>query len=400
MLEQGLTHADVLQDAIDDVRSEFDQNKRILSFGEFIDVMMRHPTRHCRSSVQYIRDCFAHFGSSPRRRVWGMETHYGLFDATFERGRERMVGQERAQARVFGLLDNFVKGGRVDKLILLHGPNGSAKSTFIRAIARAMEHYSKSDEGALYRFNWVFPTEKLEATGSIGFNDRAVNKEKLATFAHLEEDLIDARMPGALGDHPLLLLPRVQRARVIDRALKRVEDDDFVPGDYLLRGELSHTNKMIFDALLTAYHGDLEAVLKHVQVERFFVSRRYRVGAVTVEPQMRVDAGVRQLTVDRSLQSLPPVLQNLTLFRARGRSRRRQPRPDRVRRPVQAPPRSQQVLAVRLRARRRLPRPAHRPPRSRPDGHRQRDLPRRLQADARVRLVQGPHRAGAPAVSA
>ena len=41
-----------------------------------------------------------------------------------------------------------------------------------------------------------------------------------------------------------------------------------------------------------AYGGDYLKVLRHVQVERFYISRRYQVGTVTVEPQMSVDAGV------------------------------------------------------------------------------------------------------------
>ena len=59
-------------------------------------------------------------------------------------------------------------------------------------------------------------------------------------------------------------------------------------------------------------------MLRHVQVERFFVSRRYRQAAATVEPQMAVDARARQLTMDRSLTSLPPALQSLTLYETQG----------------------------------------------------------------------------------
>jgi serine protein kinase len=59
-------------------------------------------------------------------------------------------------------------------------------------------------------------------------------------------------------------------------------------------------------------------VLKHVQVERYFISRRYRVGAVTIGPQLSVDAGERQITMDRSLQSLPASLQAVSLYETKG----------------------------------------------------------------------------------
>ncbi|MCA9625570.1 MAG: serine protein kinase PrkA, partial [Myxococcales bacterium] len=64
--------------------------------------------------------------------------------------------------------------------------------------------------------------------------------------------------------------------------------------------------------------GSLEAVLRHVQVERYFISRRYRQGAVTIGPEMSVDAGERQVTADRSLAALPTSLQATTLFEAHG----------------------------------------------------------------------------------
>ena len=90
------------------------------------------------------------------------------------------------------------------------------------------------------------------------------------------------------------------------------------PSDWILRGQLSHKSQQVFEALLSSYHGSYIEVLKHVQVERYFISRRYRVGAVTIGPQLSVDAMERQITMDRSLQSLPPSLQAVTLYEAKG----------------------------------------------------------------------------------
>ena len=54
-------------------------------------------------------------------------------------------------------------------------------------------------------------------------------------------------------------------------------------------------------------------MLRHVRVERFEISHRYRQGWVTVEPQLSVDATERQITADRSLVALPPSLQSVSL---------------------------------------------------------------------------------------
>lgn len=314
MSEQTVSALDSI---IGDVRAGFEANRRLLSFEQFIDVVLEHPTRHTRSAAQYLRDCILHFGVEEREHVWGKGPHFKLFDVPFDEGRERMIGQGQAQQRVFRLIESFVRSGRVDKLILLHGPNGSAKSTFIRRLMHALEVYSETDEGALYRFNWVFPVESLIDGSGIGFgNKRTASAPRLDTYAFLDPDQIGARLTGSLHDQPLLLLPAPQRQKLIESALAAHPDTakGFVLSELLARGDLSHTNRQIFDALLTGYRGDMASVLKHVQIERFFVSRRYRRSALTVEPQMRVDAGLRQLTADRSMNQLPPSLHNQTLF--------------------------------------------------------------------------------------
>ena len=87
---------------------------------------------------------------------------------------------------------------------------------------------------------------------------------------------------------------------------------------FMQDGDLSPKNRQIYDSLLAAYGGDYARVLRHVQVERYFISERYKIGAVTIEPQMSVDAHIQQVTADRSLSSLPPVLQNLNIFDTSG----------------------------------------------------------------------------------
>ncbi|HTL35990.1 MAG TPA: hypothetical protein VL326_22825, partial [Kofleriaceae bacterium] len=76
---------------------------------------------------------------------------------------------------------------------------------------------------------------------------------------------------------------------------------------------LSPRNRAIYDALLASYQGDYVQVLRHVRIERFEISHRYRQGWVTVEPQLSVDASERQITADRTLAALPPSLQTVSL---------------------------------------------------------------------------------------
>lgn len=298
----------------------FRRGNRVLSFGEYLELFAAHPARHGRSAPQYVRDMFAFYGTREVEHPWGPLTRFRVFDAPWAKpgveGREpRLVGHEKLQESIFRALLNFSREGRANRLVLMHGPNGSAKSTAAACILRALEDYSQRDVGAVYRFHWIFPSRKT-SRGSIGFGDGKPAHE-LESYAHLDDEDIDARLVIELRDHPLFLIPLDQRRGLIDQ----LWDEAGVPGrpsEWLYHGELSHKNKQIFEALLADYEGSITDVLRHVQVERFFISRRYRIGAVTLGPEMSVDAGVRQITADRSLSALPTSLQATTLFEAHG----------------------------------------------------------------------------------
>ncbi len=306
--------ADELQSIGQDVRDAYSRNRRVLSFDEFYALAQQNPAQYARNAAQYLKDVFDHFGSYEVDTPRGKVRRWKLFDAPFDGERDRLIGQEEVQAKVYRVLANFVRLGQINKLVLLHGPNGSAKSTFVSCIARALEHYSSLDEGALYRFQWVFPSEKY-GKGGIGFGGPGEDGGT-GSYAHLDEHLIDARLIDELRDNPLLLLPRERRLALFQSEAR--SGPRFILSDYMRDGDLNHKNKQIFEALLVAYKGDYLKVLRHVQVERFYVSRRYRAGAVTVEPQLAVDARARQLTMDRSLQALPPALQSLSLYEYAG----------------------------------------------------------------------------------
>jgi predicted Ser/Thr protein kinase len=308
---------DLLSDIGSRVKSAFVENRRILSFDEYLSLVAKDPTRHARSSAQYVRDMFDHYGTETVRAYDTEQTRYKLFDAPFDGGRERVAGQEMVQQDIYRILHNFERERSVSRLIFLHGPNGSAKSSIIACILRGLAAYSQTDGGALYRFNWIFPSART-TKGALGFGGEG-DLSSVRSFAHLRDDQIDARTRSELKDHPLFLLPVAERTRFLDTALERVgRAGDFTVPDYVRHGDLDHKSKQIFEALLAAYQGDYVRVLRHVQIERFYLSRRYREGLVTVEPQMSVDASLRQITMDRSVGSLPSSLSMVTMFEPSG----------------------------------------------------------------------------------
>jgi len=304
------------------VKAAFVENRSLLSFDEWVEAFAEAPRLHARGSAQYLRDVLDHFGSEERETPVGKVRRWKLFDLADPEPRLRVAGQEEVQAAIYRALGTFVRSGRVSKVILLHGPNGSAKSSIVAALMRGMEAYSRTREGALYRFHWVFPSERRLKGGGLGFGPR-VDAGDLSTYAHLEGEALDARLTCPMKDHPLLLVPRDERRRLLEEhcrptAREGAGETDFVLSEYLLDGELCHTCRQVHDALLSAAHGDWLKVLRHVQVERFYVSARYQQGAVTVEPQHFADAGYRQLTSDRTTAALPPALHALALFEPHG----------------------------------------------------------------------------------
>jgi len=319
------------------VEKRFLEGRRVLSFAEYLDLFAQDPVRYSRDASRYVRDCFDHYGSRTVTTPWGEFTRYNLFDLPWEpepapppsiRGptptsvpgarpplrRGALVGQEQVQEELYRVLSNFAREGRPNRLVLLHGPNGSAKSTFVACIMRALEDYSTLDQGALYRYSWVFPSTKT-VRGALGFGQEKGQGDKLASYAHLPDDQIDAKLLLEVRDHPLFLIPVAERRQLLEKILPKGAEP---PPDWILRGEQSHKSQQVFEALLSSYKGSYQEVLKHVQVERYFVSQRYRVGAVTIGPQMSVDAAERQVTADRSLSALPPSLQAVSLYEAKG----------------------------------------------------------------------------------
>lgn len=302
------------------VKTAFVEDRTLLTYGEWLEVMLERPAQNLRSASQYLKDVFDHFGVEARDLPQGRIGRYKLFDAPWAGGDGRVAGQEQVQQELYRLLSNFVRDGRVSKLILMHGPNGSAKSSLVRCLQEAMEQYSKAPEGALYSYAWIFPSEKI-VKSRLGFGDRVETtlQDPAGSYAHLSAEQIDARLPCEMRDHPIFLVPREERAKLVQQLQAEGKiPSDFVVSRYILEGDMSPRDRAIYDALLMAHDGDHAEVLRHVQVERFHVSLNYGRAVATIEPQMHVDAEARQLTADRSIANLPRPLQNVPLYELGG----------------------------------------------------------------------------------
>lgn len=321
---QSASSQEILRNIDQSIRKDFETNRRILSFEEYLALLSEKPEQQLRGSAKYILDMLDFYGKEPVVHAKEASSNeppiyrFRVFDSPIDGMAPKLVGQEEVQTEIYNTLQSFVRQGMNNKLILLHGPNGSAKTTLIHALMGGMNRYSQEPVGAVYRFNWIFPVDRL-TKGEMGIS-YTKEKSSLDTFAHLPEEAISARIPSDLKDHPFLLIPTEQRLDLLKGTLGEKTATKLwerLPY-YLTNGDLSHRNKQIFESLLSAYQGDYQRVLKHIQVERFYFSRRYRSGMVTVEPQLQVDAQYSQITMNRGVASLPPSLQTLNLFSLTG----------------------------------------------------------------------------------
>ncbi len=297
--------------------SEFKTQKRILSFQQFVETFAQNPVCLGRNAPQYLLDCYEYYGTEEVEGIGGPIDRFKIFDAPYDNGRDKLVGQEEAQHQIHEHLRMFAATSHANRMLLIHGPNGSGKSSFIDLIVRGLEHYSKLDQGVLYCFNWLF-TDRPEGKGSMGFGHADLPKD---TLAFVDDNLITCKIPCELRENPLFLIPMTERAQMLDTLIEADPDNKKLrrrlEAEYLREGDLSAKSKMIYEALLNANFGDWMKVMRHVQVERYFISRRFGVGASVVVAQQSVDAQSRSMSFEQG-PSVPPVLQGLKLKDLKG----------------------------------------------------------------------------------
>lgn len=259
---------------------------------------------------------YEYYGEEEVKRHGSVARRWKFFNLDFSRSEDSLVAQEHVQNAIYLKLRQFAQNGKADRLILLHGPNGSSKSTTIQAIMHGMTDYSIQPEGALYRFNWIFPEKTIDG-GRIGFDE--FSEDESGSFAFLKAKDIRSIIRCELKDSPLFLIPRSERQKLIHQALERhpdIADRSHFNYEWAIYGDLSQKSKWIYEALLATHKGDWLEVVKHIQVERFFHSRRYRLGCVSIEPQGNIDVQLRP--VGHEGKALPGILQGTPLYELEG----------------------------------------------------------------------------------
>lgn len=294
------------------VEESFTEQKQILDFEEYLAEVKKAPWLHIRSSAQYLKDCFDFFGSYEVHGITGKIRRWRIFDQEFEGGGEKINGLEETQNKIYSQISSFAERGKTDKIILLHGPNATAKSSICAAIIAALEHYSKSPEGSIYTFHWLFSDN--DGKSGLGFNKKRPGVS--TSLAKEAPENIHFKIRSGLRESPLFLIPKIQRVELLQSFFKE-HGRELSLNNPICKQEMGHKYYSIYTELLDNYHGDWEKVLRHVQIGRIFISKRYRTCAVTIEPQKNIDAQSKALTLERDFD-IPISLKRANLHEVYG----------------------------------------------------------------------------------
>src|SRR5207248_10105623 len=81
--------------------------------------------------------------------------HYKFFDDPIDNGKDSIFGLDIQLMKLVNVIKAAArKYGPERRVLLLHGPVGSSKSTIARLLKKGLEHYSRTPEGALFTFGW------------------------------------------------------------------------------------------------------------------------------------------------------------------------------------------------------------------------------------------------------
>jgi serine protein kinase len=240
------------------------------SYEEYLELVRERP-EVTRNAFQRVYDMVISFGTEEYIDNKKKLVRYNFFRDEIEGGKDAVFGLDIPLMRLMNVLKAASEGyGPEKRVILLHGPVGSAKSTIARLLKKGLEAYSRTPEGALFTFKWV----NLADTGLAG----------------KETDSFDSPM----NEDPLRLIPQEWRERAIEQL--GLSNEKF---RVRVDGDLDPASRFIFNGLLKKYQGDWgKMIANHIRVKRLVLSEKDRVGIGTFQPKDEKNQDSTELTGD------------------------------------------------------------------------------------------------------
>jgi serine protein kinase len=236
------------------------------TFEDYLEIVKENPLV-TRTAWQRLYDMVMSYGVTEYTDNKKPMVHYNFFSDPMSGGKDAVFGLDITLMKLVNTFRSAAYGYGTDKrVILLHGPVGSAKSTIARLLKKGLELYTRTPEGAIYTFEW-----------------------------HLEEQGEKAVYPCPLQEDPLHLIPLTWRQEAIDKLGLGEQSGPYpVP----VKGELNPACRFRFNELLERYDGDWSKIMQHIRVKRFVFSEQDRVGIGTFQPKDEKNQDSTELTGD------------------------------------------------------------------------------------------------------
>jgi len=240
------------------------------SFEDYLQIVRERP-QVTRNAFQRVYDMVISYGTEEYIDNKKKLVRYNFFRDEMDGGKDAVFGLDIPLMRMMSVLKAASRGyGPEKRVILLHGPVGSSKSTIARLLKKGLEAYSRTPDGALYTFRWV----NLAQTGLAGLDE--------------------AEFPSPMHEEPLRLIPRAWRAESIQRL--GLGDERF---KVVVDGDLDPASRFIFKELMQRYDGDwAKMIAEHIRVTRLILSEQDRIGIGTFQPKDEKNQDSTELTGD------------------------------------------------------------------------------------------------------
>ena len=117
------------------------------SFWDYLDIVNENPVV-ARNAFQRVYDMILSYGDESYTQFKQEYNRYKFFGDPIDHGADAIYGLERPLMQLVDFFKSAAQGyGTEKRILLLHGPVGSSKSTIARLLKKGLEHYSKTDAG-------------------------------------------------------------------------------------------------------------------------------------------------------------------------------------------------------------------------------------------------------------
>jgi serine protein kinase len=234
------------------------------TFEEYLDIVAEHP-EVTRTAYQRLYDMILSHGTEEVFENKEKIIRYKFFTEYAAKHGDGIYGIDRPLMQLVNAFKSAAKGyGTERRVLLLHGPVGSAKSTIARLLKRGLEDYSRTDAGMLFSFAWKgrdgAPAQKCP-----------------------------------MHEEPLHLVPHDLRPLLLSKLNASHKAGDY---EVTIRGDLCPFCRQMFNERLAQHDGDWTRMLEDVKVYRLILSEQDRIGIGTFQPKDEKNQDSTELTGD------------------------------------------------------------------------------------------------------